>query len=499
MNLKRLLLPLLTIISGYSAALAVIPVWTIPPQYGKLTSFAPGIFAFQEGPRWGLLDSSGRVVAPASYDYITPFANGYALAGSKENDNYTIKSIIDTRGNKVDLADKYYYVPGSSFVSEDKIAVSDRNGKYGFISPQGKVVVKCQFDDAFPFKEGLAPVLKGRYVQFITENYDSNPSRNILVVDFHLGEMTTAGCFSNGTAPVGYNKDFALIDGNGRTLRKISESEFQRLCDTNNAVPEDRKVSSTAEIYTVFSDNGKVGLKDKKMNVVAKPVFDSFGDQYSDGHVIASVGGREGLLGFIDDNISVSVLAGDASLSELEPDRSGNFPSITVKCELPRELEDYKIFMAENNGRLAEQTGKFVRKGDFLTATFSPDIAKKAENYSVAVAIEGGGIPLFSGSKNFKVTYPVRLRMSKPGPGLVRANSKDMVTVSGTIYNDSAREVTASGRWSTGGNFTVKVPANSSATVHTSFSVTENCTKTISLTVDGVGTTTSNIQCEKFF
>ena len=45
-----------------------------------------------------------------------------------------------------------------------------KDGKYGYIDTTGKVVIPCQYDDAWSFSEGLARVWKGEKTGFVDKN-----------------------------------------------------------------------------------------------------------------------------------------------------------------------------------------------------------------------------------------------------------------------------------------------------------------------------------------
>lgn len=235
MNLRRNITLTLMTVLAFATANAKTASWDILPKYEKLNRYYNDIYAFQKNGKWGLVKSGNKEILPASCDFITPFTNGYALAGIKDSNNYLLEHIIDEDGSVVTLTDKYYLPSSNQYVSDGKLVVVNKNGKYGYISPDGRAIIKCQFDYALPFKEGWAPVKQGNYTKYISENYDRNPSKSILTVDFHYGEMTLASSFANGKAAVAYNTDFALIGKNGQKIKKLKETEFKQLYKKNNA------------------------------------------------------------------------------------------------------------------------------------------------------------------------------------------------------------------------------------------------------------------------
>lgn len=482
MNLKRTILTIMTILVFVSAN-AKIATWSISPNYQELKRYYGDMYLFQNNGKWGIVASGDNVLLQANYDFITPFVNGYALIGSKEGSKLLLEGIIGEDGNINFLNDKYYLPGNNQYVSEDKLVVSNKSGKYGYINTLGDIVVKCQFDNALPFKEGYAPVKQGNYMKFITENYDRNASRNMLVVDFHYGEMTAAGCFSNGLAPIAYNTDYALINTNGQKVRKIKEADFKQTYKTNNAAPSSKSPSfSTSSNYVEYSENGKYGLKQGD-NIIVTPQFDSFREKYSDGRVLASLNGKQGLLQIYEGNVSVKSKVDGIITSELKVDRKGNIQAITFECSLPDDLNNCRILLDEGNGQLSDKTSAFNRNVNTFSLTITPSIYKNAENCDTRIVIENGGIVLADERQHFSVTYPIKLRVSAPGPSIARANENDQATVSSTIYNDSNKSVTVTATWSNGKSSSVSIPAHGSKTVRTTFNVSNDFSKIVSISL----------------
>lgn len=498
MNLKRTILTIMTILA-FASANAKVATWSISPNYQELKRYYGDMYLFQNNGKWGIVTSGDNVLLQANYDFITPFVNGYALIGSRDGSKLLLEGIIGEDEIINFLNDKYYLPGNNQYVSEDKLVVLNKNGKYGYINTLGDIVVKCQFDNALPFKEGYAPVKQGNYMKFITENYDRNASRNMLVVDFHYGEMTAAGCFSNGLAPIAYNTDYALINTNGQKVRKIKEADFKQTYKTNNAAPSSKSPSfSISSNYIEYSENGKYGLKQGD-NIIVTPQFDSFREKYSDGEVLASLNGKQGLLRISDGDVSVKSKVNGVVTSELEVDRKGKIQPITFECSVPGNLNNCRILIDEGTGQLSDKTTEFNRSGNTLSLSIAPTVNKNAENCNIRIVVENAGIVLADERQNFTLTYPIKLRVTAPGPSVARANENDKATISSTIYNDSNKSVTVTASWSNGMSSTISIPAHGSKTVSTTFTVTNTNTKDVSISLSTGERAHSNITFNTFF
>lgn len=495
--MRKLFLSLILIFVFVSAH-AEIATWAIEPDYQQITRYSKNLYAVRNGQEWGLVNSKGKIILPAKYDYITPFTNGYALAGTLDNGNIKLMRIVAQDGSVVSLNTEYYLPKSNQYFSQDKLVVINRNGKYGYIDPSGAAIIRCQFDSALPFKEGLAAVKQGNYFKFINENYDNNPSRNSLIVDFHYGEMTSAGSFSGGYAPVAYNNDYALINRSGQKIKKISETEFRNAYKSNLIVNPDHPGFSQGSPYQYFTEKGKQGIMENG-TVIVTPQFDSFNENFTDGDIIATINGRQGVLKLIKGKVTINTKIEGNPSSTIEIDRNENVPNVVVECILPESIDNYKILIREGNDGYSDRTSQFKRKGERLTAVISPHIAKDSEKYSIGVKVEGSSLLLANADQEMKVSYPVKLRMTKPGPSRVRANENNIAVVSATVFNDSGKSVSISGYWSTGSKFTATIPPHSSRSFSTSFTVTYPYTKTVSFTVNGEGTTSDNIYFEPYF
>lgn len=499
MNLHRNILIAIMTVLAFVTTNAKIVTWSIHPKYEKLHRYYGDIYAFQQNGKWGLVQSGDRELLPANCDFITPFVNGYALAGVKDGNRYLLENIIDESGTVFVPSDKFYLPSNNQYVSDGKLVVINNSGKYGYITTDGRIVIKCQFDNALPFKEGWAPVKQGNYTKYISETYDKTPSHSILTVDFHYGEMTLSSCFSNGKAVVAYNKDFVLIGSNGQKVKKLSETEFKQLYKKNNA-PSGSSSNGFSETskYSVAVENGKSGLKEGE-TIIVKPQFDSFVSQYNDGTILTRLNGKYGLLKITDGEIDIATSIQGQNLDELKIDRKGHLPSITVKYTMPSAIQNPKVLVDYGDGVYHDLTSSVTGNGFGKSLSMTPIVEKNAESCRIKVAIEHDGILLADIEKTFSVCYPIRLRVSSPGPSTIRANENDHATFSSTIFNDSNKQVTVTATWSTGKSVTVTIPAQGSRTISDTVSVTKNYTKDVGVTLSTGERAHSTIEFQTFF
>ncbi|MFC4306798.1 WG repeat-containing protein [Cohnella boryungensis] len=137
--------------------------------YSRLAAFRndPSLGQSREGvvrvvnasKKMGVLDHSGKEVAPAIYDEIGDFRDGIAVM--KRNKKY---GMIDRSGKEI-IAPIY----SSLGNFKEGAALFTKNGKHGFLDKKGNEIIPAQFEDTYGgFSEGMAAVRSGGKWGYIT-------------------------------------------------------------------------------------------------------------------------------------------------------------------------------------------------------------------------------------------------------------------------------------------------------------------------------------------
>lgn len=141
--------------------------------------FSNGRAVVGKGSKRAMIDRAGRLLTPLEWDHIGNVDDGVAVAykKSERGRNY---ALIDTLGNVMPLEHTYcsdfhngYAVAGVGVLTVETVhpeglkprEMVSFEGKYGYITPDGRWAIPAQFDEAKKFGEnGLAPVgIKGKY------------------------------------------------------------------------------------------------------------------------------------------------------------------------------------------------------------------------------------------------------------------------------------------------------------------------------------------------
>lgn len=162
-----------------------------------------------------------------------------------------------------------------------RIYENEKGGKIGFANTKGEIVVKPQFDYAYPFSDGMAAFNIGGKPVVVHDAMTIPVGDRNGYVDC-TGEIVIppiykyTGDFNNGKAIVkNREKEWLIIDKSGQTLSKIS-------------FPADY-IRDIKDGMAGFRDNGKWGYMDDKGNMVIPAQYDAVWD-FSDGKAEVKLG-----------------------------------------------------------------------------------------------------------------------------------------------------------------------------------------------------------------
>jgi hypothetical protein len=162
----------------------------IPAIYDYAKEFSEGFAVVWEGSYWGHIDKTGNLLNNAQFGGADSFSEGFACVHTKEGVGY-----IDKTGQFV--IKPQFDCPQSSYDGlrsfySGLAAVVNANEKWGFIDKTGKLVIGYQFDEVRPFSEGLAAVCIGSKWGYIDRT-----GAMVIATQFEY-----ASCFEYGLAGV---------------------------------------------------------------------------------------------------------------------------------------------------------------------------------------------------------------------------------------------------------------------------------------------------------
>jgi len=141
----------------------------LPLQYDKiwaeddLQRFYSSYYYVAENGKLGIVNfNNGKVIVPAEYDAFTFNRRNSNLIGVKKDGK---KGYLDFNGNTV-FSPIYEDIAVNQNGSIAKFA---KDGKWGFVKIDDKIIVPAEYEEAAEFFLGLAPVKKGEKWGFIDE------------------------------------------------------------------------------------------------------------------------------------------------------------------------------------------------------------------------------------------------------------------------------------------------------------------------------------------
>lgn len=156
------------------------------PKFKRILSYQNDHAAVMVGDKYGFADAKGNIVIKPEYDFVTAFDKIIAVKKGK------VWSFIDSTGKPINAPAVDGVVhSGRGVWLSDGLGQVVKGNKVGFLNASGQFALPPQYDWAFAFANGYAPVFDGWFWHYI----DTAGKR--VTPDF-----ASASSLENGTAPV---------------------------------------------------------------------------------------------------------------------------------------------------------------------------------------------------------------------------------------------------------------------------------------------------------
>ncbi|WP_128548725.1 protein kinase domain-containing protein [Larkinella soli] len=180
-----------------------------PPKTGPVLNLQEGLAIKERAGKYGYVDANGEWKIPPRFDRASNFRKGQArvvlngrpmainrrgkcISGCEEKPQESIGQVVPAKTPVGPVADKTLHP-------------KEKNGLYGFFDGEGNEVIRCKYQNAKEFSEGLAAVnLRGSWGYI-------NQSGGLVIPYSYEGALS----FRNGRAKVLLDGEWIFIDKNG--------------------------------------------------------------------------------------------------------------------------------------------------------------------------------------------------------------------------------------------------------------------------------------------
>lgn len=131
--------------------------WQEAPKWDTVEMFGDQLLRVELSGKWGVVGLDGTQIVPCVNAIITDICDGRFLA---LNDKGKIISLWSEEGNPFPIATDWFVDLNYPYYSNNRLAVHDSQGRWGFLNNAGKIVIEPsnEFIFTFPFFHDLAAV-----------------------------------------------------------------------------------------------------------------------------------------------------------------------------------------------------------------------------------------------------------------------------------------------------------------------------------------------------
>lgn len=442
--------------------------WLVKPEYDAISYYDKEILKCKKDGKCQLIDLTGKKLLPMAADSITEFCNGYALVldfmDEKDRNKKTsdflsmrIKGLLTEKGHRFVEIDGDFRTMFYSYFSEGMLAVSNAKGEFGYLDTEGRLRIKCHYQNARPFIKGWASVVpnnKKKTTIFI-DKYE-----NPLIVYYNNGILIWASNFNdNGEALVMSDEgETVVINTKGNKLRSVEYTDINSHVRTyydyayqeddeeynppHNDMPDFRK-----DIFPISSANGLLGYMIEKDTLLLPQL--SQADLFANDYAIVALNDKFGVVALVDGAFS-------SSIDNTTIDPKGDMTSqIKYTLQVPEDLDVGQLVIAfdKGEGELQQMTlgmGEFGRTSlNEYTYAFKPQMAKSSQSTVIRAEIRLDNLLLWQDKKEITIAEEKPALPSTPNFEVIkphtgsqkRANFDNILTVYSKVINHTDQPV----------------------------------------------------------
>jgi hypothetical protein len=213
-------------------------------MYNDAYNFSNGLAKVQLQDKWSYIDYKGRIVLTTNFEKVYNFSNDIAIVYSEGKNG-----VINKNG---ELVIPLHYASITKFKMGIASYQLTENGKWGYISKEGKILTEPIFSQARSFFESFAAVKINSKWGYLNSNFDTLISLN----------FDEAYSFSDERAFVKKNNKYGVIDNTGKIIVPPMYDDFN-LNGFKNGIAMVYIGGTEKDFFTVGNTTVKMGYIDK--------------------------------------------------------------------------------------------------------------------------------------------------------------------------------------------------------------------------------------------
>lgn len=390
--------------------------WLAKPEYDAISYYNKEIFKCNKNGKCQLIDLTGKKLLPVAADSITEFCNGYALVldfmDEKDRNKKTngflsmrIKGFLTEKGYRFVEVDGDFRTIFYSYFSEGMLAVSNAKGKLGYLDTDGRLRIKCHYQNARPFIKGWASVVDEKGTPKFIDKYE-----NPLTIYYNNGILAWASSFNdNGEALVMSDKgETVVINTKGQKTPKpvaytnlndhvrehdyAYQENYEEYDSPHNDMPDFRK-----DIFPISSANGLLGYMIANDTLLLPQL--SQANLFADDCAIVALIDKFGVITLVNGAFSSSI---DNTTMNPKGDMTSQI-KYTLQVPENMDVDQLALTFDKGGGELRQMTlgiGEFGRTSmNEYTYMFKPQMSKPDQSIVIRAEIRMDDLLLWQDTK----------------------------------------------------------------------------------------------------
>ena len=285
LNLKKVFATIIAIIVIIMIIVSLKNLFTNTDNTKDVSSLTTYISVY-ENNKWGIIDNKGNIIVDCNHDemVVVPDKNKALFIcienPNYSNDTYTTK-VINEKGEEIlteyNMVQPLENTDGVTSWYESNVLKFEKDGKYGLINFEGKIILEAIYDDLY--------ALQGAEKSVIVENAGkrglvSTAMGEVIIPTAYLEIKSLTKNYDDGYIVKNDINKYGVISPDKSTILEVKYDDIKNV---------------TGNDYYVVSENGALEIINKKGEVILNSGFDTVEEINADDFII-TINGKYGVI-----------------------------------------------------------------------------------------------------------------------------------------------------------------------------------------------------------